>query len=201
MIKSHTRVVVIGGGIAGCSTLYHLAELGWSDVVLVERDELTSGSTWHAAAQVTQFGANQTMVALKKHSIDLYRQLAADEEFPINYHITGGMRLAHTQDQVDTYKYFIGMAKGMNVDFEYIDAHEAGRRHPLMKTEGLLGAWWDPLDGDIDPAQLTFSLARHARKAGAEVYRFNPVEGITRKANGEFVVHTTLPRPAHRKAH
>ncbi len=190
MIKSHTRVVVIGGGIAGCSTLYHLAELGWSDVVLVERDELTSGSTWHAAAQVTQFGANQTMVALKKHSIDLYRQLAADEEFPINYHITGGMRLAHTQDQVDTYKHFIGMAKGMNVEFEYIDAHEAGRRHPLMKTEGLLGAWWDPLDGDIDPAQLTFSLARNARKAGAEVYRFNPVEDITRKANGEFIVHT-----------
>ena len=85
-MKSHARVVVIGGGIAGSSTLFHLTELGWRDVVLVERDELTSGSTWHAAAQVTQFGGNQTMVALKKHSIDLYRQLAADEEFPINGH-------------------------------------------------------------------------------------------------------------------
>ncbi len=139
-MKNHARVVVIGGGIAGCSTLYHLTREGWSDVVLVERDELTSGSTWHAAAQVTQFGANQTMVALKKHSIDLYRELAADEEFPINYHITGGMRLAYTPQQVDTYRHFIGMAGGMNVEFEYIDATEAGRRHPLMDTRGLLGA-------------------------------------------------------------
>ncbi len=101
-MKNHARVVVIGGGIAGCSTLYHLTRQGWNDVVLVERDELTSGSTWHAAAQVTQFGANQTMVALKKHSIDLYRELAADVEHPIDYHITGGMRLAHTPEQVDT---------------------------------------------------------------------------------------------------
>jgi len=189
-MKNHARVVVIGGGIAGCSTLYHLTREGWSDVVLVERDELTSGSTWHAAAQVTQFGGNQTMVALKKHSIDLYRRLADDEEFPINYHITGGMRLAHTQAQVDTYKHYVGMAKGMNVEFEYIDAAEAGKRHPLMTTDGLLGAWWDPLDGDIDPAQLTFSLAREARKAGAEVYRFNPVEDISRTRGGEFTVHT-----------
>ena len=95
-VKSHARVVVIGGGIAGCSTLYHLTREGWTDVVLVERDELTSGSTWHAAAQVTQFGANQTLVALKRHSIRLYRELAADAEHPIDYHITGGMRLAHT---------------------------------------------------------------------------------------------------------
>ena len=189
-MKSHARVVIVGGGIAGCSTLYHLTREGWSDVVLVERDELTSGSTWHAAAQVTQFGANQTMVALKRHSINLYRQLAADPNFPINYHITGGMRLAHTPQQVDTYKHFIGMAKGMDVDFEFIDAAEAGRRHPLMSPGQLLGAWWDPLDGDIDPAQLTFALARQARTAGAEVYRFNPVQDIVRKSNGEFVVQT-----------
>jgi dimethylglycine dehydrogenase len=190
-ITSHARVVVIGGGIAGCSTLYHLTREGWNDVVLVERDELTSGSTWHAAAQVTQFGANQTMVALKRHSIDLYRELAADAENPISYHITGGMRLAHTPQQVDTYKHFIGMAGGMGVEMEFIDAAEVGRRHPLIKTDGLLGAWWDPLDGDIDPAGITFSLARKAREAGAEVYRFNPVESITRKTNGEFIVHTS----------
>ncbi|MBX2884801.1 MAG: FAD-dependent oxidoreductase [Granulosicoccus sp.] len=189
-IKTHARVVVIGGGIAGASTLYHLTEEGWSDVVLVERDELTSGSTWHAAAQVTQFGANQTMVGLKRHSIDLYRSLAADPDFPINYHISGGMRLAHTQEQVDTYKHFIGMAAGMGVDMEFIDASEVGKRHPLLNTEGLLGAWWDPLDGDIDPAQLVFALARRARKNGAEVYRFNAVENISRKGNGEFIVHT-----------
>ena len=189
-MKSHARVVVIGGGIGGCSTLYHLTREGFSDVVLVERDELTSGSTWHAAAQVTQFGANQTMVALKRHSINLYRELAADPEFPINYHITGGLRLAHTDHQVDTYRHFVGMAEGIGVEFEFIDAAEVGRRHALIETAGLLGAWWDPLDGDIDPAQLCFALARRARAAGAEVHRFNPVEGITRKANGEFIVHT-----------
>ena len=190
IIKSQARVVVIGGGIAGCSTLYHLTREGWSDVVLVERDELTSGSTWHAAAQVTQFGANQTMVGLKRYSIDLYRELAADPANPVSYHITGGMRLAHKPEQVDTYKHFIGMAGGMGVEMEFIDAAEAGRRHPLMNTEGLLGAWWDPLDGDIDPAGITFALARKAREAGAEVYRFNPVENITCKPNREFIVHT-----------
>ena len=189
-VKSHARVVVIGGGIAGCSTLYHLTREGWTDVVLVERDELTSGSTWHAAAQVTQFGGNQTMVALKRHSIDLYRQLATDEDNPFAYHITGGMRLAHTQDQVDTYRHYIGMAAGMGVEMEFIDAAEAGKRHPLMNTQGLLGAWWDPLDGDIDPAGITFALARKSREAGAEVYRFNPVENISQKPNGEFIVHT-----------
>ncbi len=189
-IKSQARVVVIGGGIAGCSTLYHLTREGWSDVVLVERDELTSGSTWHAAAQVTQFGGNQTMVALKRHSIDLYRELAADPVNPISYHITGGMRLAHTLDQVDTYLHNVAMANGMGVETEFIDAREVGIRHPLINTEGLLGAWWDPLDGDIDPAGITFALARKAREAGAGVYRFNPVESITQKANGEFVVHT-----------
>jgi dimethylglycine dehydrogenase len=189
-VKSQARVVVIGGGIAGCSTLYHLTREGWTDVVLVERDELTSGSTWHAAAQVTQFGANQTMIGLKRHSIDLYRELAADPVNPISYHITGGMRLAHTQDQVDTYLHNIAMAAGMGVEMEFIDAAEAGRRHPLMNTKGLLGAWWDPLDGDIDPAGITFALARKAREAGAEVYRFNPVENITTKPNGEFIVHT-----------
>ncbi|MFT5598088.1 MAG: dimethylglycine dehydrogenase [Chitinophagales bacterium] len=189
-VKSQARVVVIGGGIAGCSTLYHLTREGWTDVVLVERDELTSGSTWHAAAQVTQFGANQTMIGLKRHSIDLYRELAADPVNPISYHITGGMRLAHTQDQVDTYLHNIAMAAGMGVEMEFIDAAEVGRRHPLFNSEGLLGAWWDPLDGDIDPAGITFALARKAREAGAEVYRFNPVENITRKRNSEFIVHT-----------
>ena len=189
-MKTQARVVIIGGGIGGVSTLYHLAREGWTDSILVERDELTSGSTWHAAAQVTQFGANQTMVALKRHSINLYRELANDPEYPINYHITGGMRLAHTSSQVDTYRHYIGMAAGVGVEMEFIDAKEAGRRHPLMRTDGLLGAWWDPLDGDIDPAQLVFSLARHARRAGCEIYRFNPVENITRKPGGEFIVHT-----------
>ena len=128
-LRTQARVVIIGGGIAGCSTLYHLTREGWRDVVLCERDELTSGSTWHAAAQVTQFGANQTMVALKRHSIELYRELAADPEHPVGYHISGGMRLAHTPEQVDTYKHFVGMAAGMGIEMVFIDAAE-GRSAP-----------------------------------------------------------------------
>ncbi len=190
-MKSHARVVVIGGGIAGCSTLYHLTREGWSDVVLLERDELTSGTTWHSAAQVTNFGAVQTMVGLKTHSINLYKELAEDAEYPINYHHgTGGLRLAATQDHLDGYRHFRSMAKGMGVDFEIIDADECKNRHPLITTDNLAGALWDPMDGDIDPAQLCQALARRARKAGAEVYRHTPVTGLTQTANHEWVVHT-----------
>ncbi len=189
-VNSHARVVVIGGGIAGCSTLYHLTREGWSDVILVERDELTSGSTWHAAAQVTQFGGNQTMLGLKRHSIELYQQLADDPDHPFAHHITGGMRTAYTQDHLDTYHHYVGMARGMGVEMEVIDASEVGKRHPLIDTKNILGAWWDPLDGYIDPSGITFALARKAREAGAQVSRFNPVEGITKKSNGEFIVHS-----------
>lgn len=190
-MKTHTQVVVIGGGIAGCSTLYHLTQEGITDCMLVERDELTSGTTWHSAAQVTNFGGTQTMVGLKSHSIRLYRELADDPDYPINYHHgTGGLRLASTQDHVDGYHHFISQAKGMGVDFEFIDADECKRRNPLIATHNLLGALWDPHDGDIDPAQLCQALARRARKAGAVVSRFNPVTGLTHKPDGTWCVHT-----------
>lgn len=190
-MKTQARVVVIGGGIAGCSLIYHLTVEGWSDVVLVERDELTSGTTWHSAAQVTNFGGNQTMVGLKSHSIRLYKELADDPDYPINYHHgDGGLRFASTQDHLDGYNHFLSMAKGMGVDFELIDPEECARRHPLITTDGLLGALWDPMDGDIDPAQLCQALARRARKNGAGIYRHNPVTGLTRKPGGEWVVHT-----------
>ena len=122
-MKQHARVVVIGGGIGGCSTLYHLTREGWSDVVLLERDELTSGTTWHSAAQVTNFGAVQTMVGLKSHSIRLYQELANDTEHPFSYHYgDGGIRLASTQHHLDGYRHFVSMARGMGVEFEVIDA-------------------------------------------------------------------------------
>ena len=191
-MKTQTRCVVIGGGIAGCSTLYHLTREGWTDVVLVERDELTSGTTWHSAAQVTNFGMNQTMVGLKTHSINLYKELADDPEYPINYHHgDGGIRLANTEAQMDGYRHFASMARGMDVHFEVIDAEECARRHPLISTENLLGGLWDPLDGDIDPAQLCQALARRARKAGAEVYRNTPVTGLTQHKDHSWTVHTS----------
>ena len=190
-MKNQTRVVVIGGGIAGCSTLYHLTREGLSDVVLVERNELTSGTTWHSAAQVTNFGANQTMVGLKTHSIALYKELSEDPEYPINYHhADGGIRLANTEEQMNGYRHFVSMAKGMGVDFEVIDAQECARRHPLISTENLLGGLWDPLDGDIDPAQLCQALARRARLAGAEIYRNTPVTDLTQHADDSWTVHT-----------
>ncbi len=190
-MKSTARVVVIGGGIAGCSTLYHLTKEGWSDVVLVERNELTSGTTWHSAAQVTNFGMNQTMVGLKTHSINLYRELAANTEYPVGYHYgDGGIRLANTEAQMDGYRHFVSQAQGMGVEFEVIDAEECARRHPLISTDNLVGGLWDPHDGDIDPAQLCQALAFHARKAGAEVYRNTPVTGLTQHKDDSWTVHT-----------
>lgn len=190
-MKSTARVVVIGGGIAGCSTLYHLTKEGWGDVVLVERNELTSGTTWHSAAQVTNFGMNQTMVGLKTHSINLYRELAANTEYPVGYHYgDGGIRLANTEAQLDGYRHFVSQAQGMGVEFEVIDAKECARRHPLISTDNLVGGLWDPHDGDIDPAQLCQALAFHARKAGAEVYRNTPVTGLTQHKDDSWTVHT-----------
>ncbi len=190
-MKSRTRVVVIGGGIAGCSTLYHLTEEGWSDVVLIERDELTSGTTWHSAAQVTNFGMNQTMVGLKTHSVNLYKKLRDDPEYPVGYHHgDGGIRLANTPEQMQGYRHFASMARGMGVEFEVIDAEECARRHPLISTENLLGGLWDGQDGDIDPAQLCQALAFHARKAGAEVYRHTAVTGLTQHSDDTWTVQT-----------
>ena len=190
-MKTRTKVVIIGGGIAGCSTLYHLTQEGWSDVVLVERDELTSGTTWHSAAQVTNFGMTQTMVGLKSHSIALYKKLRDDPEYPVGYHHgDGGIRLANTEEQMQAYRHFASMARGMGVEYEVIDAEECARRHPLISTENLLGGLWDGEDGDIDPAQLCQALAFHARKAGAEVYRNTPVTELTQHKDDTWTVHT-----------
>jgi|TARA_B110000879_G_C11179031_1_gene517424 dimethylglycine dehydrogenase len=190
-MKSQTRVVVIGGGIAGCSTLYHLTQEGWTDVVLVERNELTSGTTWHSAGQVTNFGMTQTMVGLKTHSIELYKDLAADPDYPVNYNFgDGGIRLANTEEQIEGYRHFASMARGMDVEFEVIDAAECARRHPLISTDNLLGGLWDGSDGDIDPAQLCQALARRARNAGAEVYRNTAVTRLTQHKDDSWTVHT-----------
>ena len=190
-MRSHTKVVVIGGGIAGCSALYHLTQEGWTDGMLIERDELTSGTTWHSAAQVTNFGMNQTMVGLKTHSINLYKELRDDPEYPVGYNYgDGGIRLANTQAQMDGYRHFASMAAGMDVEFEVIDAAECARRHPLISTDNLLGGLWDPTDGHIDPAQLCQALARRARLAGAEVNRHTPVTGLTQHKDSSWTVHT-----------
>lgn len=190
-MKSRTKVAVIGGGIAGCSALYHLTQEGWSDVVLIEREELTSGTTWHSAAQVTNFGMNQTMVGLKTHSINLYKKLRDDPDYPVGYHHgDGGIRLANTEEQMQGYRHFSSMARGMGVEFEVIGAEECARRHPLISTDNLVGGLWDGEDGDIDPAQLCQALAFHARKAGAEVYRHTNVTALTQNSDDTWTVET-----------
>jgi len=190
-MKSTTRAVVIGGGIAGCSTLYHLTQEGWTDVVLIERDELTSGTTWHSAAQVTNFGMNQTMVGLKSHSIALYKDLRDDPDYPVGYnHGDGGIRLANDERTMDGYRHFASMARGMGVEYEVLDAAECQRRNPLISTDNLIGGLWDGEDGHIDPAQLCAALTQRARKAGAEVYRKNAVTGLTQHNDHSWTVHT-----------
>ena len=190
-MKTRTKAVVIGGGIAGCSTLYHLTQEGWTDVVLIERNELTSGTTWHSAAQVTNFGMNQTMVGLKKYSINLYKELRDDPDYPVSYnHGDGGIRLANTHAQMDGYRHFSSMARGMGVEFEVITPDECARRHPLISTDGLVGGLWDGEDGDIDPASLCQALAKRARKAGAEIYRNTPATALTQHKDDTWTVHT-----------
>ena len=160
-------------------------------MVLVERDELTSGTTWHSAAQVTNFGMNQTMVGVKSHSIALYKKLRDDPEYPVGYHHgDGGIRLANTEGHMQGYRHFASMACGMGVNFEVIDAAECARRHPPISTDNHLGGLWDGEDGDIDPAQLYQALAFHARKAGAEVYRKTAVTDLTQRADDTWTVHT-----------
>ena len=191
-MKSQARVVVIGGGIGGCSALYHLTQEGWTDIVLVERDELTSGTTWHSAAQCPNLAFNQLLILLRSYTIDLYKELADDPDYPINYHhAVGGMRLITDRDNVDACQHIISVAKGVGVELDWISPAEALIRNPLLRGDDLLGALWDPLDGDIDPAQLCQALARRSRKAGAEIYRHNPVTGMTQKANSEWIVHTS----------
>ncbi|MGB1009589.1 MAG: NAD(P)/FAD-dependent oxidoreductase, partial [Thiolinea sp.] len=140
-LKSQARVVIIGGGVSGLSALYHLTQEGWTDVVLLERNELTSGTTWHSAAQCPQLAFNQLLLLLRQYTIGLYKELADDPDYPINYHHrTGGMRLLTTQRHVDECQHILSVAKGVGIDFELIEPAEALRRNPLLRDHDLLGA-------------------------------------------------------------
>jgi len=190
-MRDSARAVIIGGGIGGLSALYHLTLEGWTDVVLVERDELTSGTTWHSAAQCPNLAFNQLLLGLRSYTIELYRELAEDPEYPINYHFAvGGLRLITDQDQLDACHHIISVAHGMGVRLELLSPDQAAAKNPLLNPVGLLAALYDPRDGDIDPAQLCQALARRSRKAGAEIYRHNPVEALTQNPDAGWIVHT-----------
>lgn len=189
-MSERTRVVIIGGGIAGCSALYHLAAMGCTDALLLERDELTSGSTWHAAGNVPTYSTSWSIMKVQQYSAALYRKLAADPEFPISYHVTGSVRLAHTDERMAEFRHVAGMARANGMEYDVLSPAELVDRYPLVMTHDLVGALWDPLDGDIDPSQITQALARAARVMGARIRRGERVVGLRQHVNGEWTVTT-----------
>jgi dimethylglycine dehydrogenase len=189
-VKSHVRVLIIGGGAVGCSALYHLAQKGWRDIALTERDELTSGSTWHAAGNCPTFSTSWNVVKLQRYGNALYQRLAGDPAHPIDYHVTGSIRLAHGKARMEELAHVVAMARAQGIGFELIGPNEIKARYPLIELDDIEGGLWDPHDGDIDPSQLTQALARGAREAGAEIYRFNPVIAIAARPDGTWQVTT-----------
>ena len=187
----HARVVVIGGGAVGASCLYHLAKLGWSDAILLEQNELTSGSTWHAAGNVPTFSTSWSLLKLQSYSASLYRRLGEEVGYPINYHVVGSVRLAHTRERMDEFRHVRSMARVNGMEFEILSPREILERHPFITLDDLEGALWDPYDGDIDPAQLTQAFAKGARDLGARIRRFEKVTGLQRRPDGAWRVVTS----------
>ena len=189
-MQSHARVVVIGGGVVGVSTLYHLARKGWSDVVLLERKELTSGSTWHAAGLLPLFNMSYSVGQLHKYSVALYRQLEADTGQDIGLRLVGNIRLAMTPDRMDEYRQYACVARTIGVDVEFLEPEQVVDIWPLAVSDGLIGAIRHPGDGYVQPADLTQALASEARRLGATIHRQAAVTGIRQRSSGEWQVTT-----------
>lgn len=188
-LPTTARVVIIGGGVVGTSTLHHLAKAGWTDCVLVEKNELTAGSTWHAAGNCPNFAPNWAVMNMQRFGLEMYRTLADDVDYPMNYHVTGSLRLAHSKERMQEFEKVVGQARHQGLTMEMCTPTELKERNPFLETHDLMGGLWDPLDGDIDPAQLTQAMAKGARDAGGHIERFCSVTGIARKGD-EWVVQT-----------
>ena len=195
-MKTHARVVVIGGGAVGVSTLYHLALKGWSDVVLLERSELTAGSTWHAAGLLPLFNMSYTVGQLHKYSVDLYKRLPAETGQDVSFHVTGNLRLATNRDRMDEYLKYCGTANTIGVPFQVIGPDEVKKLWPLVELGGkdgtppIVGALYHPDDGHIAPADLTMALRKGARARGAEIHEQTEVIGVSRTPSGEWRLQT-----------
>lgn len=183
------RVVIIGGGAVGVSSLYHLAKAGWTDCVLLEKNELTAGSTWHAAGNVPTFSSSWSLMNMQRYSASLYRGLGAEVDYPMNYHVTGSVRLGHTKERLQEFQRVVGMGRYQGMDLNILTPDEVKNVYPFLKTHDLSGALHDPYDGDIDPAQLTQALAKGARAMGARIERFCPATGVRRDGD-EWVIST-----------
>ncbi len=196
-MKTHARVIVIGGGVVGVSTLYHLAQKGWSDVVLVERAELTAGSTWHAAGLLPLFNMSYTVGQLHKYSVDLYKRLPAETGQEVSFHVTGNLRLATCRERMDEYQKYCGTANTIGVPFQVIGPRQVKDLWPLVElgdgadTPAIVGALYHPDDGHIAPADLTMALRKGARSRGAEIYEQTEVTAVSRARSGEWQLRTS----------
>ena len=189
-MQSHVRVAVIGGGVVGCSVLYHLTRLGWSDVMLIERSELTSGSTWHAAGGFHTLNADTNMAALQGYTIRLYRELEALTGQSCGLHHVGGLTLAADEDRLDFLKAERAKHRYMGLETEIVGPDEIARLSPITNPKGLLGALYDPLDGHLDPSGTTQAYAKGARMQGAEIVLRNPVRELRSRPDGSWNVVT-----------
>jgi dimethylglycine dehydrogenase len=189
-MRTHARAVVIGGGVVGVSTLYHLVRKGWTDSVLIERKELTSGSTWHAAGLLPLFNLSYSVGQIHKYSVALYQTLEQDTGLDPGLRQVSNIRLARTRDRMDEYNYYAGVAETIGVKVKFLTAGEVKKIWPLCDVDGIIGAIQHLEDGYIQPADLTQALARGARERGAEINRHTTVNAIERLASGEWKVST-----------
>jgi dimethylglycine dehydrogenase len=190
-LPSHARVVIIGGGIMGCGLAYHLAHEGWTDVVLLEKAELTSGSTWHAAGQITHSTSSFTLGKCVGYNIDLYSNvLEAETGQSVTWHGCGSLRLAYTDDEMDWLRHTISVGRALGFPMEMATPERVHELHPYYNLEGVQGALHTPDDGHVDPAGAAFALAQGARQLGARIIRQCRVTGVTAAPDGEWRVET-----------
>ena len=189
-MATFARVVIVVGGILGCSLAYHLAREGWSDCVLLEKAELTSGSTWHAAGQVTHSSSSYTLGRMAGYAIGLYKRIEVETGQSVTFHDCGSLRLAYTGDELDWLRYTMSVGAALGHPMEILGPGGIRERHPFYKLDGVRAALWTPEDGHVDPAGATFALAAGARRAGATIVRKNRVTDIGHEANGEWRVAT-----------
>ena len=190
-MKAQAKVVVIGGGVVGVSALYHLAKKGWGDdVVLLEKAELTSGSTWHAAGLLPLFNMSYSVGQIHKYSVELYGKLEGETSQPVGFSRVGNLRLAMNQDRMDEYYQYAATAKTIGVNVEFLSPKQVKALWPLCEVDNLVGAIYHPDDGYIQPADLTQAFAKGARAMGATIYRNTPVLDIEQSSQGGWIVKT-----------
>ena len=189
-MKKSVRAVVIGGGVVGVSTLYHLAKKGWTDTILLERKELTSGSTWHAAGLLPLFNMSYSVGQIHKYSVRFYQELAEETGMDTGYRQVSNVRLARSQERWDEYEYYMGIADTIGIKVRKITNEEIAERWPYVNTDGLLGGMEHPEDGYIQPADLTQALAKGARDLGGTIQRNTAVTAIEKQENGKWLVTT-----------